>query len=146
MREQNSDEEVLTFLEDLSFCMKSECPEILIHKFIVSLANHSPPFLADFSTLIYTFIYDYTSHWSESISNTFRVNYDLSLALPFWSHLASFYSFKEQLLCVLLLSSTTLTSFQNDLEFMADLNDFMGVNGDFFLFQDQKFSFFSLLI
>ena len=142
MREQASDEEVFSFLEDLSFGMKSDCPDIIIHKFIVSLANQSPAFFADLRNLIYAFLYDYTSRWSYSISNIFRVNYDLSFTLPFWSHLASFYSFKEQLLCVLLLSATTLTSFQNDLEFMADLNDFMGVNGDFFLFQDQKFSFF----
>ena len=129
---------MFSFLEDLSFGMKSECPQILIHKFIVSLAIHSSAFLADLRTLIYTFLYGYASRCSDSISNKFRVNYDLSLALPFWSHLASFCSFKEQLLSVLLLSATTLAAFQSDLEFMADLNDFMGVNADFFLFQDPQ--------
>jgi hypothetical protein len=126
--------------------MKSESPCILLQKLLSSLTKHSPALLADLRTLLYTFLYHHLPTSTPSIAHNFPVNYDLSLSQPFWSHIASLLPFKDQLLSILMAVATNVTAFLSDLEFMAHLNDLMGLNAEFFLLGDPQVEFFSLLV
>jgi hypothetical protein len=80
----NNPQEIFTFLEDISFEMKSDCPEVLIHKFTCSLATHSKTVLADIRTLIYSFLFEFLPNNSNGKLKHFRIKYNLSSILPFW--------------------------------------------------------------
>jgi hypothetical protein len=44
--------------------MKSECPEVLIQKFICSLTKHSQTVLSGVRALIYSFLFNYLPKYS----------------------------------------------------------------------------------
>lgn len=116
--------------------MKSDCPEVLIHKFTCSLAKNSKLVLADIKTLIYSFLFEFLPNNSNGKLKHLRVKYNLSQSLPFWSEISTFISLKEQLLSILAFTALVVTCFLNDIEFLTDLNDFMGQNAEFFMSSD----------
>lgn len=116
--------------------MKSECPEVLIQKFLCSLTKYSKVILSDIRTLIYSFLFDFLPKNSNGKMKEFRVKYNLSQSFSFWSDLSTFLQLKEQLLSILALTALSITCFQNDIEFLTDLNDYMGLNAQFFLTTD----------